>query len=254
MALKPAQDRRRPLSADGRDQRHAARRRGPGSAHHLHGHRADAGDRHQGQSAERQDRPAARNQGAGHRRRRQGRRRCRSEKTRCRATSWRRRSRPSSATPNGVVQLRGDRDAAYGDVVSVMDELAANGIFRIAMVLRASPRRLATMSRRTRRRHDHRDAGWARFRAAARQDRLGFALLSSPSSSRFTPPRSRSSIWSRQSRASRRDKSSSTSSRKLRPRKPRRRRPSSQSRPNNPRLSRHLRKSPPGACRAAIEP
>ena len=35
---------------------------------------------------------------------------------------------------NGVVQLRGDRDAAYGDVVSVMDELAANGISRIAIV------------------------------------------------------------------------------------------------------------------------
>ena len=35
---------------------------------------------------------------------------------------------------NGVVQLRGDRDAAYGDVVSVMDELAANGMTRIAIV------------------------------------------------------------------------------------------------------------------------
>jgi len=35
---------------------------------------------------------------------------------------------------NGVVQLRGDRNAAYGDVVSVMDELAANGISRIAIV------------------------------------------------------------------------------------------------------------------------
>ena len=35
---------------------------------------------------------------------------------------------------NGVVQLRGDRDAAYGDVVSVMDELAANGVTRIAIV------------------------------------------------------------------------------------------------------------------------
>jgi biopolymer transport protein TolR len=35
---------------------------------------------------------------------------------------------------NNVVQLRGDRDAAYGDVVSVMDELAANGISRIAIV------------------------------------------------------------------------------------------------------------------------
>jgi biopolymer transport protein TolR len=35
---------------------------------------------------------------------------------------------------NGVVQLRGDRDASYGDVVSVMDELAANGVIRIAIV------------------------------------------------------------------------------------------------------------------------
>jgi biopolymer transport protein ExbD len=35
---------------------------------------------------------------------------------------------------SGVVQLRGDKDAAYGDVVSVMDELAANGLTRIAIV------------------------------------------------------------------------------------------------------------------------
>jgi biopolymer transport protein TolR len=35
---------------------------------------------------------------------------------------------------NGVVQLRGGRDASYGDVVSVIDELAANGIARIAIV------------------------------------------------------------------------------------------------------------------------
>jgi biopolymer transport protein TolR len=35
---------------------------------------------------------------------------------------------------NGVVQLRGDRDASYGDVVSVMDELAASGVTRIAIV------------------------------------------------------------------------------------------------------------------------
>jgi biopolymer transport protein ExbD len=35
---------------------------------------------------------------------------------------------------NGVVQLRGDRDASYGDVVSVMDELSANGVTRIAIV------------------------------------------------------------------------------------------------------------------------
>ena len=41
---------------------------------------------------------------------------------------------------NGVVQLRGDRDAAYGDVVSVMDELAANGVTRIAIV--SGPRRV----------------------------------------------------------------------------------------------------------------
>jgi biopolymer transport protein ExbD len=40
---------------------------------------------------------------------------------------------------NGIVQLRGDRDAAYGDVVSVMDELALNGISRIAIV--SGPRR-----------------------------------------------------------------------------------------------------------------
>ncbi len=35
---------------------------------------------------------------------------------------------------NGVVQLRGDRDAAYGDVVAVLDDLAANGMTRIAIV------------------------------------------------------------------------------------------------------------------------
>src|SRR5215472_8497784 len=43
---------------------------------------------------------------------------------------------------NGVVQLRGDKDAAYGEIVSVMDDLAANGIARIAIVSsgrRASP-------------------------------------------------------------------------------------------------------------------
>jgi biopolymer transport protein TolR len=40
---------------------------------------------------------------------------------------------------NGIVQLRGDREASYGDVVSVMDELAANGISRIAIV--SGPRR-----------------------------------------------------------------------------------------------------------------
>jgi biopolymer transport protein TolR len=43
---------------------------------------------------------------------------------------------------NGIVQLRGDRDAAYGDVVSVMDDLAADGIARIAIV--SGPRRAAS--------------------------------------------------------------------------------------------------------------
>ncbi len=38
------------------------------------------------------------------------------------------------AASSGVVQLRGDKDAAYGEVVSVMDDLAAGGITRIAIV------------------------------------------------------------------------------------------------------------------------
>jgi biopolymer transport protein TolR len=42
---------------------------------------------------------------------------------------------------SGVVQLRGDREAAYGDVVAVMDDLAANGLTRIAIV--SGPRRSA---------------------------------------------------------------------------------------------------------------
>ncbi len=45
---------------------------------------------------------------------------------------------------NGVVQLRGDRDASYGDVVSVMDELAASGVTRIAIV--SGPARIAPPS------------------------------------------------------------------------------------------------------------
>jgi biopolymer transport protein TolR len=40
-----------------------------------------------------------------------------------------------------TVQLRGDRDAPYGDVVSAMDELAANGVTRIAIV--SGPARIA---------------------------------------------------------------------------------------------------------------
>ena len=38
------------------------------------------------------------------------------------------------ADSNGVVQLRGDKDAVYGDVVAVMDDLAASGLNRIAIV------------------------------------------------------------------------------------------------------------------------
>ena len=38
------------------------------------------------------------------------------------------------ADSNGVVQLRGDKDAAYGDIVAVMDDLAAGGLNRIAIV------------------------------------------------------------------------------------------------------------------------
>jgi biopolymer transport protein ExbD len=45
---------------------------------------------------------------------------------------------------NGIVQLRGDKDAAYGDVVAIMDELAANGVTRIAIV--SSGRRSASAS------------------------------------------------------------------------------------------------------------
>ena len=45
------------------------------------------------------------------------------------------------ANSNGVVQLRGDRDASYGDVVSVMDDLAAAASNHIAIV--SSGRRAA---------------------------------------------------------------------------------------------------------------
>ena len=58
------------------------------------------------------------------------------------------------ADSNGVVQLRGDRDAPYGDVVSVMDELAANGVTRIAIVSsgrRSRPLRIRRLARPLRR-------------------------------------------------------------------------------------------------------
>ena len=65
---------------------------------------------------------------------------------------------------NGVVQLRGDRDAAYGDVVSVMDDLAANGVTRIAIV--SSGRRAAPPPNR-RRSHDRHGARRASFEPPA---------------------------------------------------------------------------------------
>ena len=58
---------------------------------------------------------------------------------------------------NGVVQLRGDRDAAYGDVVSVMDELAANGVTRIAIVSSRARLPIGRLPRSRRRSHDRRD-------------------------------------------------------------------------------------------------
>ena len=73
-------------------------------------------------------------EGPGRRRRRQGRRRLGRQGSGFARRGWPRRSRTGSASPNGVVQLRGDKDAAYGDVVSVMDDLAANGVTRIAIV------------------------------------------------------------------------------------------------------------------------
>ena len=109
-----------------------------GSADHLHGDRADAGRRHQSEPAERQDRAAARKQGAGHRLVAKdgalsvGRDPVSSDQLAATVKA-------KLGDSNGVVQLRGDRDAPYGDVVSVMDELAANGISRIAIV--SGPRR-----------------------------------------------------------------------------------------------------------------
>jgi biopolymer transport protein TolR len=49
---------------------------------------------------------------------------------------------------NGVVQLRGDKEAAYGDVVSVMDDLAANGLTRIAIVSSGRPAAIDPASQR----------------------------------------------------------------------------------------------------------
>ena len=117
---------------------------------------------------------------------------------------------------NGVVQLRGDRDASYGDVVSVMDELAANGISRIAIV--SGPRRAVSPASAapTPRRH-----------ASSRAKRAGAVTVTTLDGRVFEPPplrppwlrplviaivialhargASRSSIW-RRSRSNRREK------------------------------------------------
>ena len=106
---------------------------------------------------------------------------------------------------NGVVQLRGDKEAAYGDVVSVMDELAANGVTRIAIV--SSGRRSASappppapaaMTDAT--------LGGRAFEPPTLESALASPGGRSRSSSRSTPPRSRSCHISRRSRPSRRGK------------------------------------------------
>ena len=122
---------------------------------------------------------------------------------------------------NGVVQLRGDRDASYGDVVSVMDELAANGVTRIAIVSGPAPHRRAdsgranaptpaaparlSRPRRTRRRRDRRDSGRSGLRAAAAP-----AALASPARRRHRDRASRRRALLRlsepRSRSSRREK------------------------------------------------
>ena len=69
----------------------------------------------------------------------------------CRGTNWR-QGQGEAGDSNGVVQLRGDRDASYGDVVSVMDELAANGDVPDRDRVRASPHRAAGAGRANRHR------------------------------------------------------------------------------------------------------
>ena len=134
------------------------------------------------------------------------------------------------ADSNGVVQLRGDRDAAYGDVVSVMDDLAA----RRPQPHRHRLERPARRRRRARAEPAHeamtrRRARRARVRAADVPAVLAAAGGRSPRSSRCTPPRSGDSCrFSRRSRRAAARRSSSTSS--PRRRRPRRRR--SRRRPN----------------------
>jgi biopolymer transport protein TolR len=42
--------------------------------------------------------------------------------------------------PARVVHVRGDKAAQYGDVVSLLDELAAAGITRLSIITRAAPK------------------------------------------------------------------------------------------------------------------
>jgi biopolymer transport protein ExbD/biopolymer transport protein TolR len=42
-----------------------------------------------------------------------------------------------------VIHLRGDRDVAYGEMVAVMDRLAANGFARVALLANALPKEAA---------------------------------------------------------------------------------------------------------------
>ncbi len=83
---------------------------------------------------------------------------------------------------NGVVQLRGDRDAAYGDVVSVMDELAANGISRIAIV--SGPRRAVSPVGRDKR---AKPCG-ARHASPSRAERAGAVTAATLDGRVFEPP------------------------------------------------------------------
>ena len=84
---------------------------------------------------------------------------------------------------NGVVQLRGDRDASYGDVVSVMDELAANGVTRIAIV--SGPARIAPPTAGCAK---CADSGCARRASSGRASRAGAVTLATLDGRVFEPP------------------------------------------------------------------
>ena len=84
---------------------------------------------------------------------------------------------------NGVVQLRGDRDASYGDVVSVMDELAANGVTRIAIV--SGPARIAPPTAGCAK---CAESGCARRACSGRASRAGAVTLATLDGRVFEPP------------------------------------------------------------------